>query len=41
MKKSTPLPHRKRRKTARRRAQLKAKNRKARLRKSRGERRYP
>ncbi len=41
MKKSKPLPHRNRRKSARLRARLKAKHRRVRLRKSRGERRYP
>jgi len=41
MKKAKPLPHRNRRRSARHRAKLKAKNRKARLRMSRGERRYP
>jgi len=40
MKKSKPLPHRNRRKTARLRAKLKAKHRKVRLRKSKGERKY-
>ena len=40
MKKSTTLPHRNRRKTARYRAAKKAKHRRARLRQSRGERRY-
>ena len=41
MKKSKGLSHRNRRKTARYRSKLKAKNRKARTRRSRGERRYP
>jgi hypothetical protein len=40
MKKSTKLPHRNRNKTARLRAQKKAKIRRVRLRRSRGERRY-
>jgi hypothetical protein len=39
MRKSTKLPHRNRSKSARYRAQLKAKHRRARLRKSSGERR--
>lgn len=38
MKKSTSLPHRNRRKSARYRAKLKAKHRRARLRRSSGER---
>jgi hypothetical protein len=38
VKKAKPLPHRNRRKSARYRARLKAKHRRARLRKSRGER---
>jgi len=37
MKKSTKLPHRNRKKSARHRARLRAKSRKARLRQSRGE----
>ncbi len=41
MKKAKSLPHRNRRKSARHRAKLKAKHRRVRLRKSRGERRYP
>ena len=41
MKKSKPLPHRNRRKSARHRAQLKAKNRRARLRQSHGEKSRP
>jgi hypothetical protein len=41
MKKAKPLPHRNRRRSARYRARLKAKHRKARLRQSKGERRYP
>lgn len=41
MKNTKPLPHRNRRRSVRRRAKLKAKHRKARLRQSRGERRYP
>jgi hypothetical protein len=40
MKKSTKLPHRNRRRSVRHRAKLKAKLRRARLRQSRGERRY-
>jgi len=40
MKKSKPLPHRNRRKSARHRAKLKAKHRKARLRQSKGEKKY-
>jgi hypothetical protein len=40
MKKSTTLPHRNRRKSKRYRAAKKAKFRRARLRQSRGERRY-
>ncbi len=40
MKKAKPLPHRNRRKTARLRAKLKAKHRKMRLRKSRGESKF-
>ena len=38
MKKAKPLPHRNRRKSARHRAKLKAKHRRARLRRSSGER---
>ena len=38
MKKAKPLPHRNRKKTARYRAKLKAKHRRVRQRKSRGER---
>jgi hypothetical protein len=41
MKKSKPLSHRNRRKTARLRAKLKAKHRRVRLRKSKGERKFP
>jgi len=41
MKKAKPLPHRNRQRSARYRAKLKAKSRKVRLRRSRGERRYP
>ncbi len=41
MKKAQPMSHRNRRKTARLRAKLKAKHRRARLRKSRGEKKYP
>jgi len=41
MKKTKSNPQRNRRKTARLRAKLKAKHRRVRLRKSRGERRYP
>ena len=41
MKKTKLSPHRNRRVSARRRAKLKAKHRKARLWQSRGERRYP
>ncbi len=41
MKKSKPLPHRNRRKTARYRAKLKSKHRKSRRQKTRGERIYP
>ena len=41
MKKAKSLPHRNRRKTARLRAKLKAKHQRARLRKSRGEKKYP
>ena len=37
MKKSTKLPHRNRKKSARHRARLRAKSRKVRLRRSRGE----
>ena len=40
MKKAKPLPHRNRRKSVRRRAKLKAKHRKVRLRRSRGEKKY-
>ena len=40
MKKAKPLPHRNRQKTARLRAKLKAKHRRVRLRKSRGEKKY-
>jgi len=40
MKKSKTLPHRNRRKSARHRAKLKAKHRKARLRQSKGEKKY-
>jgi hypothetical protein len=40
MKKAKPLPHRNRRKSARRHAKLKAKFRRVRLRKSKGERKY-
>ena len=40
MKKAKPLPHRNRKKTARLRAKLKAKHRRVRLRKSRGEKKY-
>jgi hypothetical protein len=40
MKKAKSLPHRNRQKTARLRAKLKAKHRRARLRKSRGEKKY-
>jgi hypothetical protein len=39
VKKTKPLPHRNRRKTARYRAKLKAKHRRVRLRRSSGERR--
>jgi hypothetical protein len=39
VKKAKPLPHRNRRKSARHRAKLKAKHRRARMRKSSGERR--
>ena len=41
VKKSTKLPHRNRKRSSRHRAKLKAKHRRARLRRSRGERRYP
>ena len=40
MRKSTKLPHRNRSKTARYRAKLKAKHRKVRLRRSKGEKKY-
>jgi hypothetical protein len=40
MKKSTSLPHRNRRRSIRYRAKRKAKHRRARLRQSKGERRY-
>jgi hypothetical protein len=39
VKKAKPLPHRNRRKSARHRSKLKAKHRRARLNKSKGERR--
>jgi len=41
MRKSTTLPHRNRRRSIRHRARKKAKHRRARLRRSKGERRYP
>ncbi len=41
MKKAKPLPHRNRRRSARYRAKLKAKNRRVRLRQSKGERSRP
>lgn len=41
MKKAKPLPHRNRKRSARHRAKLRAKNRKQRLRQSRGEKSRP